>query len=168
MKRQFLTRDLEAERSFIQLKERKRQLLSDAINYCSKYATITDEKEFSCGFVNYIDSQLREGSRMGNITTNKLLELFDIPIKKIKELEISFKNIHVDLWGKMPDFDLYIDSIDQVDQLKKAQSLCDALNALEVHCDWLLIQRVTQGIVSYQCELSQWQPNYIAILNFKK
>ena len=66
----------------------------------------------------------------------------------------------------MPDFDLYTENIDQVEQLKRVQNLCDALNALEVRQEWMVIQRATQGIISF--ESGKWEPNFYAISNFKK
>lgn len=166
MERIFLIRNKEAERSFIQSRDRKKQLLSDAIDLCSKYVTISDEKEFSGGFIKYVDKQLREGTKLGKVKTDKLLNLFDIPVHKIKTLESLFTKIRIDLWGEMPDFDLYTENIDQVEQLKRVQNLCDALNALEVRQEWMVIQRATQGIVSF--ESGKWEPNFYAISNFKK
>lgn len=166
MEKIFLIRNHEAERSFIQSRDRKKQLLSDAIDLCSKYVTITDEKEFSGGFIKYVDKQLRECSNLSKVKTDKLLNLFDIPVHKIKTLENLFTKIRIDLWGEMPDFDLYTESIDQVEQLKKVQSLCDSLNALGVRQEWMVIQRATQGIISF--ESGKWEPNFYAISNFTK
>lgn len=166
MEKIFLIRNIEAEQAWLQMMARKKQLFSDAINLCSKFVTITDEKEFSKGFIKYVDGKLREGTNLIRVKSDKLLQLFDIPVQKIKTLESLFMRVKVDLFGEMPDFDVYTQDADQVEQLKKVQSLCDALNDLNVRMEWMIIQRATSNIISF--ESGKWMPNFYAISNFKK
>jgi hypothetical protein len=164
MKPIFLMINEEAKRSYDQQLKMKRDRLDSAIKFCSQFVNITDEKEFSKGYIKYIDSKLRDKINMPGISTDKIFTLFDIPLVKTKNLESSFKAIRYDLFGETPDFGIYANNERQVERLKKFQNLCDALNDLDVRFDWLILQRATSQSISFTS--GKWEPNVLTLSNF--
>jgi hypothetical protein len=164
MKRIFLMINEEAKRSYDQQMKMKRDRLDSAIKFCSQFVDITDEKEFSKGFIRYIDKKLREKVNIPGIATDKIFNLFDIPLDKIKNLESSFKAIRYDLFGEVPDFGIYAENERQVERLKKLQSLCDLLNDMQIKTDWLLIQRLFSQSILFVND--KWEPNVLTLSNY--
>jgi len=164
MKPIFLMINEEAKRSYDQQLKMKRDRLDSAIKFCSQFVDITDEQEFSKGFIRYIDKKLRERVNIPGIATDKIFNLFDIPLVKIKNFESSFTSIKYDLFGETPDFGIYAENKQQIERLKKLQNLCDALNDLDIRHDWLILQRATSQAISFTT--GKWEPNAHNLANF--
>ena len=89
----FLMINEEAKRSYDQQIKMKRDRLDSAIKFCSQFVDITDEKEFSKGYVKYIDKKLRGQIADGN-SPRPLLNVGRIGSKKMVEFVVALKGIN--------------------------------------------------------------------------
>jgi hypothetical protein len=142
MTKLFLSKDMDAERSYIAQTNLKKQILKDAQELCSKHITIDDMDWFKESFLGYVEKQVKEKINLPGITSNKIFELYDIPMMQIRKLESDYKRINVDMDAPIPSFDIYADTKEEIEKAKQSQRLCDLLNEMQVKTDWILIQRV--------------------------
>lgn len=149
MKKLLLSKDELAETIYHQQLTRKKNLLSDAVKLCEKYITIESMDEFKESFISYIEKGIRFKSKLDGVNTEKLFSLYDIPSQSIRNLEMSYKGINIDLNQPIPDFNIYATSVDGIAHIRKLQALCDALNELKVISDWMNIQRSLNQEISF-------------------
>jgi hypothetical protein len=163
MTKLFLSKDMDAERSYIAQKNLKKQILKDAQELCSKHITIDDMDWFKESFLGYVEKQVKEKINLPGITSSKIFELYDIPMMQIRKLESDYKRINIDLDGIAPSFDIYANTREQVEKAKQLQKLCDLLNDMQIKTDWLLIQRLFSQSILFVND--KWELNAYEIKN---
>lgn len=117
-----------AESQYKQKRKQKINALNGAKSLCEKYFKIEDEKEFQSSFSKYTISILKKAVGLPYIDENKLIELTDFPITKLRVFEANYKRNSIDLDSPEPDFSIYATNEKQIEAFKKLQSLCDNLN----------------------------------------
>jgi hypothetical protein len=142
MTKLFLSKDIDAELSYINQVKQKNQILQVAYDLCIKHITIDDMDAFKESFLGYTENQIRERVNLKGVTAEKIFELYDIPMMQIRKHESDFKRINVDVDAPIPSFDIYADTKEEIEKAKQSQRLCDLLNEMQVKTDWILIQRV--------------------------
>lgn len=120
--------DKSSESQYRQKRKQKLNALNAALSLCEKYFKIEDEKEFQKSFSKYAISILKKKIGLPYIDENKLFELTEFPITKLRIFEASFKRNTIDLDSPEPDFTIYATNDKQIETFKKLQSLCDNLN----------------------------------------
>ena len=161
MTKLFLSKDIDAELSYINQVKQKNQILQIAYDLCIQHITIDDLDAFKESFLGYTENQIREKVNLKGVTAEKIFELYDIPMMQIRKHESDFKRINIDLNSPMPSFDIYADTKEQIEKAKQSQRLCDLLNEMEVKTDWILIQRVFHQHIRFMHDA--WEINPLVI-----
>lgn len=117
-----------AESQYKQKRKQKINALNGAKSICEKYFKIEDEKEFQSSFSKYTISILKKSVGLPYIDENKLFELTDFPITKLRIFEDNYKRNSIDLDSPEPDFSIYATNEKQIEVFKKLQSLCENIN----------------------------------------
>lgn len=161
MTKLFLSKDIDAELSYINQVKQKNQILQIAYDLCIQHITIDDLDAFKESFLGYTENQIRERVNLKGVTAEKIFELYDIPMMQIRKHESDFKRINVDLNSPIPSFDIYADTTEQIEKAKQSQRLCDLLNEMEVKTDWILIQRVFHQNIRFMHDAWEINPSVI-------
>lgn len=140
--------------------KRKKHALSGAMELCTKFVDIEDQKLFEQNMSSYVIKAISKKIGLPNLDEKKVIQLTDLPIVKIRTLQRNFQSIDVDLDKPVTDFGIYSTNEKQITRYKELKDLCDMLNKWNPG-EWMWIERAFHSNVILRG--STWIPNYHVI-----
>ena len=142
--------------------KKKKSSLSSALELCTKFVDIEDQKLFEKNITSYVLKAISNKIGLPNLDEKKIVELTDLPVTKIRNLQRTFQSIDIDINKPLPDFGIYATNEKQITRYKDLKELCDMLNRWNPG-EWIWIQRAFQDKIILAG--STWIPNYHLIVS---
>ena len=111
---------------------KKQMYFNQLIELCSKVIEIKDKDQFIKNPRQYVIDEYKTLSGLKQVKEEEFLKLVDLPIREINKMFTQYSTFSsIDLNAPEPNFEIHIDSSEDLALFKKLEKLCKAINELE-------------------------------------
>jgi len=111
--------------------KQKENIYKRALAMCEEFLSIEEEEAFKESFSKYAIDICTKNLGLKNPNIEKIIQLTNIPLQKIKQFEMEYKRIKLDAPGT--DYNIYATTDTQIEEFNRLQKICDSLNELKVY-----------------------------------